>query len=70
MNCTACKKPVDEHGEGRETDRCVAEKLGWTDVYISGDNPKDSYGHGAIPSGKLARNVLPYYSSKEGARVR
>lgn len=23
MNCTICKRPVDEHGESRETDICV-----------------------------------------------
>lgn len=28
MNCQICQKPVDEHGEGRKTDRCIAERLG------------------------------------------
>jgi len=27
MNCTVCGKDVNEHGESRETNRCVAEKL-------------------------------------------
>lgn len=32
INCSICKKPVEEHLEGRETDRCVAKALGWTKI--------------------------------------
>jgi hypothetical protein len=28
MNCTQCQKPVDEHGESRETDWCIALREG------------------------------------------
>ena len=28
MNCTVCGKDVNDHNEGRNCDRCIAEKLG------------------------------------------
>jgi hypothetical protein len=29
MKCTVCTKSIESHEAGRETDRCVAEKLGY-----------------------------------------
>lgn len=59
-NCSVCKKPVDEHLEGRETDRCVAEKLGWNEQILH------HRGVGKAPGYQNCSecfNLIPHYSS-------
>ena len=43
MNCTQCGKDVNDHGESRETDRCVAEKLGWKFVQNAQEETGEDY---------------------------
>jgi hypothetical protein len=38
MNCIYCGKPIEEHGEGKETDACVMQALGFQLVNISIQN--------------------------------
>jgi hypothetical protein len=56
LNCTICKKPIEEHGEGLSTDMCIATKLGLDVIGNSGRfrDPKDRH----ITS-------IPHYSSPE-----
>ena len=62
MDCTICSRPIDEHGEGRSTDRCIAKKLGWTRISLQG-----TFGNKHWQAWDKEDNVvdLPFYSSPE-----
>ena len=78
MNCQSCNKPVENHEAGWETDRCIAEKLGWTDINITDlstpweftDPPeaRQILGYGMKPSDAMTphkrKRQLPHYSTK------
>jgi hypothetical protein len=66
MNCSVCKKPIEEHGESRETDRCVAEKLGWKEIKLWKETKDlDEYMEGRIPTPVGEWMAVPHYSSPE-----
>lgn len=62
-NCTVCSQPVDEHLEGRKTDRCVAEKLGWKEIGNDGGYKSGLHGRHPIHKKGCSTQGIPHYSS-------
>lgn len=64
MNCTICKRPLEEHLEGCQTDKCVAEKLGY-EARIQADEVCNFLGFMRPKQTNLAWEPTPHYSSPE-----